>query len=204
MELLEVIKKRRAVREYTNAPIERSVVERLINTAILAPSAINLQPWAFAVVLDPARIEEFGKRAKTWSLSNFGQTSFTPELRKMLEDPSFTMFYHAPALVVVLAKSSDTQDAEDCCLAAENLMLAARDQGLGTCWIGLARPWLNLSSTKAELKLPNQYRVVAPIVLGHPKAWPESHGRTPAEIHWLKKKQARPTSPIRKSCAEQR
>ncbi len=72
MELWEVIKKRRAVREYTNAPIERSAVERLINTAILAPSAINLQPWAFAVVLDPARIEEFGKRAKTWSLSNFG------------------------------------------------------------------------------------------------------------------------------------
>lgn len=185
MELLDAIRKRRAVREYTNALIERPVVERLINAAILAPSAINLQPWAFAVILHRARIEEYGKRAKLWSLANFAQTSFTPELRKMLEDPSFTMFYHAPALVMILAKSSDTQAAEDCCLAAENMMLAARDEGLGSCWIGLARPWLDLPSTKAELNLPNQCRVVAPIVFGHPKAWPESHGRSPAEIHWL-------------------
>jgi nitroreductase len=185
MEMSDVIRNRRAVREYTNAPIERSVVERLISAAILAPSAINLQPWAFAVVLDRARIEEYGKRAKSWSLANFSQTAFTPELRRMLEDPSFTMFCHAPALVMVLAKSSDTQAAEDCCLAAENLMLAARDGGLGTCWIGLARPWLDQPSTKAELRLPNQCRVVAPIVLGHPKVWPESHGRIPAEIYWL-------------------
>ncbi len=185
MEFLEVIRKRRAVREYTNAPVERSVVEQLIGAAILAPSAINLQPWAFAVVLDGALIEEYGRRAKNWSLANFSQTSFTLDLRRMLEDPGFTMFYHAPALLMVLAKPSETQAAEDCCLAAENMMLAARDMGLGTCWIGLARPWLDLPSTKAELRLLNQCRVVAPIVLGHPKAWPESHGRSPAEIYWV-------------------
>jgi len=75
--------------------------------------------------------------------------------------------------------------AEDCCLAAENLMLAARDEGLGTCWIGFARPWLDLPSTKHEMGLPAGHHVVAPIVLGYPKAWPESHGRNPAEIHWL-------------------
>jgi nitroreductase len=56
-------------------------------------------------------------------------------------------------------------------------MLAARDEGLGSCWIGFARPWLDLSATKAEPKLPERYHVVAPIVLGHPRAWPESHGR---------------------------
>jgi nitroreductase len=185
MEFLDVIKKRSAVREYTNALIERPVVERLINAAILAPSAMNLQPWAFAVVLDRGRIEQYAKRAKLWSLANVGQTSFTPELRKMLEDPDLTMFYHAPALVMVLAKSSDTQAAEDSCLAAENMMLGSRDEGLCTCWIGLARPWLDLPSTKAKLNLPNQCRVVAPIVLGHPKSWPESHARGPAEVSWL-------------------
>jgi len=62
---------------------------------------------------------------------------------------------------------------------------AARDEALGTCCIGLARPWFNLRSTKHELGLPEEYEVVVPIVLGHPKAWPESHGRRPAEIHWL-------------------
>jgi nitroreductase len=83
------------------------------------------------------------------------------------------------------AKAPDAQAIEDCCLAAENLMLAARDEGVGTCWIGFARPWLNLPSTKHELELPANYHVVAPIVLGYPKAWPASHGRDPAEIRWL-------------------
>jgi nitroreductase len=95
------------------------------------------------------------------------------------------VFYHAPALVLVMAQSAATQAIEDSCLAAQNLLLAARDQGIGSCWIGFARPWLNLPSTKKELALPEGYTVVAPIVLGYPKAWPESHGRKPAEIHWL-------------------
>jgi nitroreductase len=186
MELMDVIKNRRAVRDYSDAPIELSTVERLIEAAILAPSAMNMQPWAFAVLLDRELIEGFAKRAKEWFLASFLQTAYEPSIRHMLEDPEFALFYHAPALVIVLATSASTQAAEDCCLAAENLMLAARNEGLGSCWIGFARPWLDLPATKAELKLSEQYHVVAPIVLGYPKAWPESHGRKPAEIHWLR------------------
>jgi nitroreductase len=185
MELMDVIRNRRAVREYTEAAIDRATIERFIGAAILAPSAMNLQPWAFAVLLGCEQIEGYAKRAKDWLLANLSQTSDDPSIRQTLEDPQYVLFYHAPALVVVLAKSSGTQAAEDCCLAAENLMLAARNEGLGSCWIGLARPWLDLPATKAELKLPEHYHVVAPIVLGHPKAWPESRERNPAEIHWF-------------------
>ena len=186
MELMDAIRSRRAVRDYTDAPVERSVIERLIDAAILAPSAMNLQPWAFAVLLGRERIEAYAKRAKEWLLASLAQTSYEPAIRHMLEDPQFVLFYHAPALVVVLAKSSGTQSAEDCCLAAENLMLAARSEGLGSCWIGFARPWLDLPTTKAELNLPEHYHVVAPIILGYPKTWPESHGRKPAEIYLLR------------------
>jgi nitroreductase len=186
MELIDVIRNRRAVRDFTDASIDRPTIERLIEAAILAPSAMNLQPWAFAVLLGRERIEGHAKRAKDWLLASLSQTSYDPSIRHMLEDPEYALFYHAPALVVILAKSSGTQSAEDCCLAGENLMLAARNEGLGSCWIGFARPWLDLPATKAELKLPDQYHVVAPIVLGYPKAWPESHGRKLAEIHWLR------------------
>ena len=185
METVEVLRNRRAVREYEDTRIDRSTVERLISSAILAPSAMNLQPWAFAVLLDRERINECGRRAKEWALANFAQTGFEPRLRQMLEDPKFVMFYHAPALVMVLAKNHEAQSVEDCCLAAENFMLAARDESLGTCWIGLSRPWLDLPATKAELDLPKESRVVAPLILGHPKAWPEPHGRIPAKIHWI-------------------
>lgn len=190
MELLSAVRERRAVREYLDRPVDRSIVSKLINISVLAPSAMNLQPWVFAVLLGRENVNACGKQAKSWLVANFPQTSFSQtsegvSLRQMLDDRSYVLFHHAPALVIVLAKSSDSQSAEDCCLAAEILMLAAREEGLGTCWIGLARPWLDLAATKRELALPEQYRVVAPIVLGYPKAWPESHGRNPAEIHWI-------------------
>jgi nitroreductase len=185
MELLDVIKNRRAVRNYTDAPVERSAVVRLIEAAIQAPSAMNVQPWSFLVLLDRRRIEECAKRAKDWLLAGLSQTSYDPSIRHVVEDPQFALFHHAPALVVIMAKSSGTQASEDCCLAAENLMLAARNEALGSCWIGFARPWLDLSATKTEFKVPQHYHVVAPIILGYPANWPESHGRNPAEVYWL-------------------
>jgi nitroreductase len=185
MELMDVFRNRRSVREYSDAAIDRATVDRLIEAAILAPSAMNLQPWAFAVLLDREQIEDYAKRAKDWWLASLPHGD-GPSLRRALEDPQYVLFFHAPALVVVLAKSSGTQAAEDCCLAAEHLILAAHNEGIGSCWVGLARPWLDLPATKAELKLPEKYCVVAPIVLGYPKAWPQSPGRNPAEVHMLR------------------
>ena len=185
METIDTMKSRRAVREYFDAPVARETIERLAGAAILAPSAMNLQPWAFAAILDRDAISRYAKQIKDWLLANFSQTSLPPSLRTLIEPESYNVLHDAPAIVLVLAKSMEPQASEDCCLAAENLMLAARDEGLGTCWIGLSRPWFNLPSTKHELGLPEHYEVVAPIILGHPKAWPESHGRNPAEIHWI-------------------
>lgn len=193
MNFTDVLKKRRAVRQYTPARIERSEVEALINSAIQAPSAMNLQPWAFAVILGRETVDGYARRAKDWLAEHLSQLSIAAQHRleqRMNEDPDFTLFCHAPALVLVLAKSSEAQAMEDCCLAAENLMLAARDQDLGTCWIGFARPWLNLPEVKAELGVPEPYQVVAPIVVGRPRAWPESHGRKPAEVFWIRSVQA--------------
>ncbi len=185
MEALDVLKNRRAVRDYTGARVSREVIECLIGAAILAPSAMNLQPWSFAAISGREKVAALGERAKNWLLANLEETSLDPSLRKLIEPPEYRLFHGAPAMVLVLAKSPDIQAAEDCCLAAQNLMLAARDQGLGTCWIGLSRPWFNLTSVKHELKLPEQFEVIAPIILGHPTSWPESHGRKPAEIHWI-------------------
>ena len=184
MELMDVLRKRRAVREYTDAGLEAPIVERLIKAATLAPSGINEQPWAFAVLLDRKRIDEYGRRAKSWLLENFERTGFPDSLRRMLEDPNFAIFYHAPALVIVLAKHGGRQEAEDCCLAAENLLLAARDEGIGSCWIGLARPWLNLPYVKKELSLPDECEAIAPIALGLAKPWPEPSAAEPAPVYW--------------------
>lgn len=185
MDCMRVIEHRRAVRDYTDAPVDQAVIMRLIEAAILAPSAMNQQPWAFAVSLDRRRIHEYARRSKTWLLENFSDTSLPAHARETIEDPNFSLFYNASGLVIVMATSSDAQAREDCCLAAQNLMLAARDAGLGTCWIGFARPWLNLKTVKAELRIPEHHHVVAPIIIGHPKAWPETHGRSKPKVYWL-------------------
>jgi len=55
MELMDAIMNRRAAREYAGTPIERATIERLIEAAIAVPSAMNLQPWSFAVLLGRER-----------------------------------------------------------------------------------------------------------------------------------------------------
>jgi hypothetical protein len=84
----------------------------------------------------------------------------------MLADPNYNIFYNAGTLVVICAKPGGLNPAEDCCLAAQNLMLAAHAAGLGTCPIGFARPWLNLSETKKELALPGDFEAVCPLIVG--------------------------------------
>jgi len=185
MEFFQVVQQRRAVRQYHSTPVETTLIERLINTAILAPSAMNLQPWSFAVVTDSSRIDDYARRAKEHIIANPQALHLPAQALAMLNDSEFSIFYHAPVLLLVLAKADDSQAREDCCLAAQTLMLAARDAGLGTCWIGFGRPWLDLPDTKRELGLPHEYHVVAPIVMGYPAAWPESHGRNAADIRWM-------------------
>jgi nitroreductase len=183
MEVMRAITSRRAVRDYTDALVPAEEIRALIEAAVLAPSARNLQPWSFAVLLDRNQIEGCADQAKQWLLEN--RAAEIGAFTEMLNEPGYSLFHHAPALVVVLATDDTQQSAEDCCLAAQTLMLAARARNLGTCWIGLARPWLNLETTKAELGLPSAYQAVAPIVIGHPKNWPEPHERKPPEINWL-------------------
>lgn len=183
MDLTEALRTRRATREYTEEPLDNAVIEQLIDAAVLAPSAMNLQPWAFAVIRGAPRLQGLAQRIKPYLLEHLPPHS---PLAAHLSDPDFEIFYGAPALIIVCARNADTQSAEDCCLAAQSLMLAAHDKGLGSCWIGLSRPWLNLPAIKAELGIAAQWHPVAPIIVGHRRRLPNATPREKAEIVWCK------------------
>jgi len=183
MEFTEAVLGRRAVRHYRATAVPPKLIEDLIGLAVHAPSAMNRQPWAFAIVEGRERLDEFAALAKNHFLAH---EDVPNTVRAQLEHPGHDIFHGAPVLVMVLAKADSEQAREDCCLLAQTLMLAARDVGLGSCWVGFSRSWLNLPETRAMLKLPARYRVVAPIVMGFPAEWPPQHGRTPPELHWLK------------------
>lgn len=190
MNVTEAIYHRRAVREYTDQPIDEATLAGLVDAAIQAPSAMDLQPWAFSIVVGRQALGRIARLAKAHLLERLDEGSPLQRYRERLRDPAFDIFYGAPALIAVVATSDDEQAEEDCCLAGQNLMLAACAQGLGSCCIGFARPWLNTLDGKATLRVPSGASVVLPIVVGHPVVLPPAPGRRPADIRWIGRDEA--------------
>ena len=185
MDLKEAIYTRRAARDFTVEEIDNTAIRDLIDAAIQAPSAVNQQAWTFTVVRDKALLARISREAKAYMLKTLPPGPMSRHFQQLLSDPDFDIFYHAPVLIVISSRADNPWAIEDCSLAAENLMLAARGAGLGTCWIGFAQKWLGTPEGKAALNLPATYLPVAPLIAGHPKFPPPPVPRKEPEIHWL-------------------
>jgi nitroreductase len=83
---------------------------------------------------------------------------------------------------VIGSRERGTYTDADCWLAAENLMLAACEAGLGSCPIGFAVSLLNTREAKEELRFPSAAVVVAPILLGYPRGTVPAPPRTEPQI----------------------
>ena len=185
MELIEALYHRRAVRRFTATSVKPDVLIDLIDAAVRAPSAINLQPWRFAVAHRRQTLRGIAAAARDHLLSLMQPGSPYLRFRSMLEDSACDILHGAPALVVICATSAEQQAAEDCALAAQNLMLAAHGRGRGTCCIGLARPWLNQPDGKRLLGIPTDCVPVIPIIVGEPAEVPPAPGRHAPNIDWI-------------------
>ena len=186
MNLKEAIDSRRAIREYTAAAVEEQTIRDLIGAAIMAPSAVNEQPWTFTVVRDRNVLDRFSSEAKAHMLASpdFSESHHSAHFASMLGDPEFNIFYHAPVLVIISAAAAGPWAVVDCTLAAENLMLAAHGVGLGSCWIGFAQSYLDTAAGKEMFDMPKGWLPVAPIIIGHPKGVAPAVPRKEPVIHW--------------------
>jgi nitroreductase len=185
MDLDEAIYGRRSTREYSAEAVDEPTIRRLIDAAIHAPGGSNQQPWTFAVVRDQALLDQVSQASKAHYLAILPTDPQSERYRLMLGDPQFQIFYHAPVLVVISGTVQGGRIVEDCALAAENLMLAAYGQGLGTCWIGFSQGYLNTPEGKQALGIPTTWVPVAPIIVGHPKTMPAPVARREPEIRWV-------------------
>jgi nitroreductase len=185
MELDKAITSRRSVRAYTAEAVDERAILGLIDAAVNAPSAVNQQPWTFAVVRDQRILDRISHDAKSHMLATMPASAHSEHFRSLLTDPNFHIFYRAPVLILISAIVQGPWIVEDCALAAENLMLAACDSGLGTCWIGFAQSFLNTPDGKNELGLPAACVPVAPIIVGHPKSAPQPVPRNEPIIRWV-------------------
>ncbi len=167
-DVLDVIYRRRSVRSYTGRKVDAATLQSLLKAAVQAPTAIHSEPWAFVVLQDAALLERLSQRAKELQLASLPNDPKAASYRELLASPAFDIFYQAGTLIVICSTASNPYVAADCWLAAENLMLAACAQGLGTCTIGFAIPALNTAEVKAELSIPEGATAVAPIIVGFP------------------------------------
>jgi len=185
MEILEAIRRRRTVRDYLPDPVAITTIRHLITAASWAPSAMNEQPWHFTVVTERALLDDISARSKTWMLQSASDMATSDHFRDLLRDSHFHLFYNAPALIVISATAKTQWSVEDCSLASQNLMLAAVDRGLGSCWIGFAQGWLNTNEGRECLGLPASSCVVAPIIVGYPRSEAPPVSRKAPIVTWI-------------------
>jgi len=151
MSFLELVQARRSLRSYLDKPVEREKLEYVLESARLAPSWKNMQCWRFIVVEDPT--------ARKGLAESMGETN-----------PGRKALMGAPIVIVLCAVPTESEVWEgkdfmmlDAGLAMEHLLLAATDQGLGTCWQGL----FSEDKVRKSLNVPDNVRVVAMTPLGY-------------------------------------
>lgn len=174
--VMQAIAGRRSVRAYTPETLSRDTIAKLLDAAVLAPTAMHVEPWAFVVIQDRALLRELSDAAHA------AMDETTRAHANALFTLDFNIFYDAGTLIAICARPSNPFVAADCWLAAQNLMLAAYAAGLGTCVIGFAVQVLNLAATKERLGIPSDMQVFAPLIVGVPRGGTAPVGRRPPQI----------------------
>jgi len=183
MDFKELLVKRRSIRDFEERPVSMELVKEMLKETTLAPTASNAQPCEFIIITDRALIKRLSDESKANLLKDFA-ASPNDRLRMyvdMLKNESFNVFYNAPCLVLVLGESSIATLDFDAALTVAYLMFAATTRGLGTCWINLGAN-IRDESLRRELGVPDGHRIVAPIIIGYPKAIPEASARHEARV----------------------
>ncbi len=154
MEFMDVVHKRRSIRRYKPDPIPEEKLRAVLEAARLAPSWGNRQCWKYIIVTDENLKKKITMR--DWAAQ-------APIVIVGCADPSKSG-----------NKFEQTYYMLDMGISMEHLMLAAAEQGLGTCWIG---GQYEESVIKQTLGIPQEFRVVALTPLGFPDEAPEPRTR---------------------------
>ena len=185
-EVLAFLKSRRSVRRYSDRPISRQEIERVIEAACWAPSNHNRQGWKFIVFENRDEIRHLSKLIRD-SLQAVIKAAGRPAPAQAHELLYYAgAFDDAPVVILVIHKKSPAMGKEllasavsdlasgealSAAMAVQNLLLAAHALDLATCVMTapllVADPWLNLPD------LPVGFLPTCLVTMGHPLEVPE-------------------------------
>jgi len=158
MKIYNAIISRRTIRKFRQKPIKLSILKRMVNAGRLAPSAGNLQPLEYVIAVDDALREKIFPNVR-WA------RDIAPEGNpKNNERPV--------AYIIILVNKEISFGSffkYDVGASAENITLAALEEGIGCCWIGS----FNRKKIENILKIPEQYSADLVLALGYPMENPE-------------------------------
>jgi nitroreductase len=167
----DVLFRRRSIRNYTARPVEREKVVQLLQAAMAAPTALNIQPWEF-IVIDGDTFDRVRR-----SIPRGGG-------------------YNAPMAIVVASYGDwipwKDDGLLDCAAAIENLLIAAPALGLGTVWVG----GFDAATLRGILDMPDNVRPIAVIYVGYPaESHPPRTQYVEEAVYWGKYDKTRPHPP---------
>lgn len=165
MEVLEAIRNRRAVRQFKPDIVDDESLKKILDAARWAPSPFNIQPWEFIVIKDKETLKAISKVARY-----AGYLEAAPMAIAVVVPPIDNKFSWIESI---------GEPKFAAAIAAQNIMLAAWDMGIGSCWVSTDR-----EKAAKILKLPGKYFLLAVIPIGYPLSEslkPEKITRKPLE-----------------------
>lgn len=183
--LVQFLKTRRSTREFKPAPVPREILERVIDTARWAPSASNFQPVRWLVVEKPEIMK--GLSGLVAEIFRPSEMSYLKGLVDAWDQGIDAILCNAPRLIVAHASPVNPWAQVDCAIAVTYLELAARTDGLGTCWAGfLVHAAMQDERVAEYLGLPPAHTIYGAVMVGYPKfRYPRIPEKKPAVIDWL-------------------
>lgn len=155
--LFEIIKGRRAVRNFEKKEISLDDLKKIMEAAIWAPSGSNLQSWEFILIKNKQKI-----------------------MKIKLVSPG--LFSNPDALIILCinkrkalkgGKLGEEMAVLDLAMAAQNMMLMAYSLGIGTCPVAS----FNKIAIKQILNIPENVEPILILIFGYPSAWPKAPPR---------------------------
>ena len=163
-ETLQTIAKRRSIRKFKPEQIPEEFIDRILDAAMLAPSAHNEQSWFFSVIQNPELIQKLNFESK-----NAAKNFHVEDIRKIAEHPTLDIFYGAPTVIIISGNTKALLNEINCAAATQNLLIAAESLNIGSCWNGIAGILFFKEPEKyAQLfNLPPNYTPLYAVALGY-------------------------------------
>ena len=178
MDILEIMKKRRSIRFYSQEQIKKEELDKILEAGLWAPNAGSRQAVKFVVVQDKELNEKLGKINR----KIFGKARIANDQSGSIasDDSIQNAFYNAPTVVYLFAPNNYPNSIQDCCVASQNMMLEACALDIGSIYIARGEKTFESELGKecmAKWGLTDEYQCHSIIPLGYALKEGQPHSR---------------------------